>query len=288
MTPTAPLDAVSTDFRRFLSLIWLPGEVREVRVPKYNKFGHTASGYFDSPDTLASAAARWDGRANLYITLNPVNPALLARAANRIAEKAESTSSDTDVTRRRWLFIDIDPVRPAGIGSTEAERQAALEVLVQVISFLSGMGWPEGITAMSGNGWYLLYSIDLPNNGPSLDLVKGALEALAARFSSESVFIDTTVYNAARLAGLIGSLKVKGDSLPDRPHRRSQLESVPEQLIPVSAELLAAVAAQRPQPDLTRTPGALATTNSSLCLESILQEYSIEYQVQPPDANGIT
>jgi hypothetical protein len=38
-------------------------------------------------------------------------------------------------------------------------------------------------------------------------LIKGVLEALAARFNSEAVHIDTTVYSAARLAGLIGSRK---------------------------------------------------------------------------------
>ena len=130
LTTSAPVESVATDIQRFVELLWKPGEVREVRIPKHNKYGHTASGYFDSPEALAMAAAKWDGKANLYLTLNPVNPALMARSANRIAGKAETTSSDTDVIRRRWLFIDIDPDRPAGISSTESERQSfrAIEV----------------------------------------------------------------------------------------------------------------------------------------------------------------
>ena len=37
------------------------------------------------------------------------------------------------------------------------------------------------------------------------------------------------VSDAARIIGLLGTLKVKGDPRPDRPHRRSRLDSVPEQ-----------------------------------------------------------
>ena len=75
MTNRPGLDEISGDILCFVELLWHPGDVREVRVPKYNKYGHTASGYFDSPETLALASAKWDGKANLYLTLNPVNPA---------------------------------------------------------------------------------------------------------------------------------------------------------------------------------------------------------------------
>jgi P4 family phage/plasmid primase-like protien len=217
-----------------------------------------------------------------------VEPSLLARAANRIAEKVDSTSADADITRRRWLFIDLDPVRPSGISSTEAEHQAAREVLEEVVVFLSGMAWPEPIIAMSGNGWYLLYSIDLPNDAASRDLVKGVLEALADRFNNEAVHIDTAVYNAARLVGLIGSLKIKGDSLPERPHRRSQLNSLPDELTPVSEDLLAAVAYDSPQGKGVVPKGTSIRSRYQIDLEAALQERGIDYQVQPPDAQGIT
>ena len=74
---------------------------------------------------------------------------------------------------RRWLFIDIDPDRPSGISSTEGEQQQARQVLYEVASFIGGNNWPRPITAMSGNGWYLLYLIDLPNDPPSLELARG-------------------------------------------------------------------------------------------------------------------
>ena len=120
---------VATDIERFLDVLSLSGEVHELRVPKYNTYGNTASGYFENPKTMASAVAEWDSQANLYLTLNPVNPALLARANNRIIDKSTNTTSDADITRRNWLFLDIDADRPAGISSTEVELGTARATL---------------------------------------------------------------------------------------------------------------------------------------------------------------
>ena len=288
MTGRPQFESVTVDILRFVELLWRPGDVREVRIPKYNKYGHTASGYFDSPESLAESAAKWDGKANLYFRLNPVNPALMARASNRIADKAETTSADVDVIRRRSLFIDIDPDRPSGISSTEDERQAARLVLDEVVSFLDNKDWPQPIVAMSGNGWYLLYAISLPNDPSSLELVQGVLVSLATRFNNEAVHIDTTVCNAARLAGLIGSMKVKGDFLTDRPHRRSKLESVPQQLAVISEELLAELAAEQSQPEANLPKDGSIFNGSTPLLEELLQSRHIEYRTQPLDGNGVT
>ncbi len=288
MTGKPQFESVTVDILRFVELLWRPGDVREVRIPKYNKYGHTASGYFDSPESLAESAAKWDGKANLYFTLNPVNPALMARASNRIADKAETTSADVDVIRRRSLFIDIDPDRPSGISSTEDERQAARLVLDEVVSFLDNKDWPQPIVAMSGNGWYLLYPISLPNDPSSLELVQGVLVSLATRFNNEAVHIDITVCNGARLAGLIGSMKVKGDFLTDRPHRRSQLESVPQQLAVISEELLAELAAEQSQPEANLPKDGSIFNGSTPLLEELLQSRHIEYRTQPLDGNGVT
>ena len=78
------------DFRK---LLWQKGEVHELRVPKHNRYAQTASDYFDSPEKLAAAARKWNGTANLYATLNPVEPAPLARAYNRMIERAQKPNS---------------------------------------------------------------------------------------------------------------------------------------------------------------------------------------------------
>jgi len=279
-----PAAATPHDLRRFLSLLFRDGTVREIRIPKYNRFNHTASGYFDNVEDAAVAAEHWDGRANCYITLNPVIPALLARAVNRLEPRAATATSDDDVVEREWLFIDIDPKRASGISSTDEELAAANSLLGSLTAFLDAAGWAQPVTCMSGNGCYALFRIALPNDAGANALVKQVLESLARRFNTGAAHVDTGVANAARIVALIGTLKVKGDSTADRPHRRSYVMSVPERLAVVSRAQLEAVAgapkADRPAPFVVQGPGRRLT--------EMLDAAGIEYQEQPPDANGVT
>jgi hypothetical protein len=278
----------AAEVRRFLSLLWQPGDIREVRIPKHNRFGSTASGYFDDLEKLISAVAAWDGRANIYVTLNPVDPALLARANNRIINKATLATADADVLCRRWFPIDIDPNRPAGISSTDVQLDGARLVLDAVTGFLADEGWLEPIVAMSGNGYYALYRIDLPNDTASLELVRNVLAVLAVRFDTEKAHIDTSVFNASRIVGLFGTMKVKGDPLPDRPHRRSHLESVPERLLPVPRGRLEAMASGVPTIEPAQARASTKGVSAPVRLDQLLQDLGIEYREQPPDANGVT
>lgn len=226
-----------TDLARFIEVLWRPGDVREVRIPGGRSVD---SGYFDDPAALIAAVQPLDGRDNAYITVNPVDPALLARSANRI-RSARSTTSDAQVVERRWLPIDIDPTRPSGISASEEEREAALEVTRQVWAYLNGLGWPEPMVALSGNGYWMFYPVELPNVATSTALIEGVLGHLAARFGGPTVSIDTTVSNASRIVALIGMLKVKGDATADRPHRRSGLLRMPKDFVTVSRDQLAAL-----------------------------------------------
>ena len=175
-----------------------PGSVAELRTPNTNK--GTVSGYFDDFDKLAAGAAEWDGKApGVYVTLNPVNPDLLARAVNRLTGYARFTTSDTDIVRRRWLPIDCDPVRSAGISSTEEEHDAAIARTREIGQWLGKQGWQRPVWADSGNGGHLLYRIDLPNDQDSTLLVQRCLEALDLRFSDAVVTVDTGNHNAARI-----------------------------------------------------------------------------------------
>lgn len=287
----AILHAQPAAISAFLRLFWRQGDVREARIPKYNRYGHTAAGWFDNPDKLAQAVCGWDGKANVYITLNPVSMALLGHGNNRIKDRVESTTADKHVRQRTVLLIDIDPPREddvTGISSTNAELAAARGVLEAVRDDLRQRGWPEPVCAMSGNGYYLLFGIDLPNDPESTALVKRVLEALAARHNTTAAHIDTSVHNAARIVGLVGTLKVKGDPLPDRPHRRSCVVSTPATLAPVSRAQLRTVADLAPEPAPNPHRRARATPGSAPPLVELLSVSGIAYREQPPDANGVT
>jgi hypothetical protein len=102
---------------------------------------------------------------------------------------------------------------------------------------------------MSGNGAYLLYRVDLPNDGNTTKLIKGVLHGLAERFDQgEELRIDTSTFNASRIAKCLGTMVRKGDDLrsvpgiEDRPHRRSWFERPAAPLETVSEEMLRSVA----------------------------------------------
>jgi hypothetical protein len=147
---------------------------------------------------------------------------------------------------RRWLLIDHDARRPAGISATETEHAAALQRMELVEASLVAAGWPAPVVADSGNGGHLLYRVDLPNDDASKVLLERCLKALDLKFSDEHIAIDTTTFNASRLTKLYGTVAGKGDSTLDRPHRLARLLSVPAAVVPVRRDLLEALAEELP------------------------------------------
>jgi P4 family phage/plasmid primase-like protien len=240
------LDTV--EIGRTLGVLTEPGQTFEVRILEAQRAGYqyplTMTGCFDNPALLPSTlrSAMLSGAKGFYITLNPVDPVLLARSHShlRVARRGETTA-DANILRRRWLLVDCDPVRPSGLSATDPEKSAAEERALAVRETLRSAGWPEPVLADSGNGFHLLYRVELPTGS---DLVKRCLEALALRFDDATVSIDRTVFNPSRIVKLYGTLTQKGDHCPDlgRVHRMSRLLEVPEPVEVVSVALLEGLA----------------------------------------------
>ena len=220
--------------------------------------GATHSGYFDDYERLAQAVEALDADPSItgiYVTLNAVNPALLARRANRIKmrlSRKDATTADTDIIRRRWLPIDIDPVRPSGVSSTEAEHTAAIDATSRIAKYLTEQGFGEPLIADSGNGAHLLYRVDLPNDDAATELVKGVLTTLDVLFSNDVITVDTANHNAGRIWKLYGTVSRKGDFTPERPHRRAKILSAPEEMKVVPADRLQAIAGLLPREEPPR------------------------------------
>lgn len=198
MTEPTPAEGV----RLAIKQLFQPGQVVEVRVPKAGAPKKTISGYFDDFTGLERATIKLDkcNFPGIYYALNPVNPALLARATNRTQQGADATTEDSDIVRRRWFLIDVDPERPSGISASDAEKASARTVRMAIYQYLRCAGWPEPLVADSGNGYHLLYRIDLPNDDVSRDLLAAAIRALAAKFDRLGVKIDQTVFNKGELS----------------------------------------------------------------------------------------
>lgn len=219
----------------------LGSEVAELRAfPKNNKYKETHSGYFDDPAAMAAAVLRLDGKADIYITMNEVNPDLICRENGRQVRRAGSgdTTSDKDIVRRKWILVDFDPKRPAKISSTDEEKAKAWELLGIVRNELSEVGFSAPVVCDSGNGYHLLYRVDLENTDDNTKLVKGFLECLADQFNTNDAEIDRAVFNAARITKFYGALTMKGANAEKRPHRRSGVLFIPETVTVTSREVI--------------------------------------------------
>src|SRR5215475_1530299 len=215
-----------TEVRKALASIIERGKVFEVRAIEAQLDGRypgTAFGYFDTASACIDALQELQRAVGVYVTINPVNPALLARAQNRLkyARKGDATTIDHDIERRYRLLIDVDPIRPSGISATDAEKAAAHKKAGEIYDYLESRGWHLPVLADSGNGFHLSYRIDLPREDDRL--CEKVLTSLAGRFDGEGAKVDRSVHNPARIARLYGTLAAKGDNTADRPHRPSKI-----------------------------------------------------------------
>lgn len=216
--------------RRALALLTDPTQSQELRsLPSGRNVilpGEDVDGLLGWADACLGETVYWN--------INPVNRGHTA-----------ATAKKGDVACRRWLFVDIDPIKPEenkDDSATDEEHENARVLACDVQVYLGEREWPAPVVIDSGNGWYLLYRIDLPNTPHAQAMLKRIYYHLHERFDGGGI-IDRSVHNANRLAKLPGSLSRKGTPTPERPHRVCRLVHVPEHLEIVPAEMLAALTA---------------------------------------------
>jgi hypothetical protein len=211
------------------------GECIEVRIfDKKKKL--VVSGWFDDMNVMAEAiafAAR-DGvsgggyrfvQDNVYWTVNPVNDALLSRQPKNTFDFVSESTSDSNITRRLWLPIDIDPKRPSGVSATHEERTLARQVANDMFTKLDDLGFTENmyVGGTSGNGYHVNLRIDMPNDKETADFLRDCLKGLNELVGTGKVDIDPKVFNAARILKAYGTIARKGVNDERRPWRMSKL-----------------------------------------------------------------
>lgn len=262
-----------------LSIIVEPGEIFELRILNNNRKTDIRSGYFKDPDIALEELKKQNLQGcNVYLVLNSINDACSARQQFGKFCLGCTTTSDNDIVGRNWLPIDIDPVRPAGTSSSEAELKEAYSVMEKVFKYLESMGFNRPIMATSGNGWHLLYKIALANTSENKELVGNVLKTLNAYFGNDKAKVDKANSNAARVFKLYGTAAQKGNSTEDRPHRMSQIQWTPREVMVNDKALLEKVARS-----MAAEPEKKAYNNHDpkhFDLGAWLDKYEIEYEVE--------
>ena len=152
---------------------------------------------------------------NVYTPLNPIKHDFCGKAVK-----------DSDILSRRLLLIDVDRVADTKQPATVEDMNSAENLAENVAAFLAEKGWPNPARMMSGNGFHLYFPLDdLPNTEKVTALVRGTLKELSRRFDTNTVRIDTSVFNASRITKVPGTIMRKGEATEGRPYRMAKLLS---------------------------------------------------------------
>lgn len=265
------------EIRKTINVIKPDGELFEVRCLEANG-RKVYSGYFKSPESLIDQLCRLNSTdSNIYITLGKVKEDCYSREQReKFVMNAKNTTNDNDIVGYKWLFIDVDPQRPAGVSSSEEQLQKAKERGNRIYVFMKNLGFNDPVTALSGNGIHLLYRIQIANNEENRGLVKKCLAALDMFFSDDELKIDTTNFNPSRICKLYGTMARKGSNTEQNPHRLSHLisEGSREPTDRIYLEKLVAMI-----PEKEEKPQKYNNFNpKEFDLEDWLQRYNIRYR----------
>lgn len=274
-----------SDIQKWFSIFRPNGKLAEIRVK--DKKGKMWSGYFHNADQVISALNDNEEllHGNVFHVFNAINEGCSSRSQYGKFLLGATTTSDNDIVGVNWIFIDIDPVRPADTNATDDDEKYAFSVARKVIHYLLDEGFNEPIAIASGNGVHIFLRCELKNNDENKQLVDDFLKALGMLFDDDRIKIDTSVKNAARLAKLPGTMSGKGrEDDTERPQRWCRFLKVPRELPPTDRayfEKIAQLLPEKPQPAAYNDYG-----KEKFNLRSFIQKHNIQVRQEVRAAGG--
>lgn len=274
--------------RWFWSALKGDGKLTEIRLlGKKGSKGKTYSGYFTDIEKLLQALRPFaNANYGIYYTLNAVSDACYGRVQHDCFVENPTTTSDTDIAGRELVLIDLDPKRPSDTNASDEEVAYAWTVAQRVHNFLRDQGFYAPVIAMSGNGIHLLYRVKMANTPAVQELVKNFLNALEMMFGDNRVDIDTSVFNASRIAKLIGTKSNKGADTEDRPQRESYFIQVPDTFECTDISYFKKVAEIIPKQEKPSRSNRFAP-QENFDVEQFFQEHGIAIHSQSRFSGGI-
>lgn len=200
-------------------------------------------GYFDDIQQLYTQASKYNSKGfPVYVTINPIEDSFVMDKPRNQLSSIKEAVKDRDIAYLSKIMIDIDPTRPSNTSATDEEKAGAKELGKKVRKFLCDNGFPKPMLCDSGNGYHLYYFIDLDNTRENVELIKKFLFTLDNLFSTGEAKVDKTTYNPSRLTGIYGTMKCKGESTEERPHRISQILQLGDDILVEKTKLESIVA----------------------------------------------
>jgi len=207
-------------FYRFLSHT-VCGGITEVRLIR-PEGGVDGIGFFADEDAFVRACADASGKVNVYAGVQPRPGRLLPGAENAVG-KIKSGVCDRQIEIVSNIVIDLDPVRPPRVSSTDDELGQAVAVATYAAAWYEMRGFVRPIRVVSGNGCHLWFAIPPitvtdANRDEITERLKLFEDRFRRRFAVGTVNVDA-IQNLSRVIKVAGTLAMKGENTADRPHR---------------------------------------------------------------------
>lgn len=258
--------------RKALNILKPNGELFEIRILMKPK--RTLSGYFRNIDLAIDELEKQNLRgANVFWTLNVINDECYDRIQHDKFVVPENTTQDSEIMGYKWILVDLDPVRATGTSSTDKQLGLAKSKARIITAYLKRQGFEDPVIAMSGNGYHLLYRVNLKKDREQM--VANFLKAMDLMFSDDDIKVDTANFNPSRICKLYGTLAQKGAGTDERPHRMSYIYHVPEEIRITPAAYIQKIADSLPQKE---EPQPYNNYNpASFDIRAWMDKYGIRY-----------
>lgn len=269
------LDVV--ELRKWWDIFVGDGNFTEIRI--IGRFQY--SGYFKDFDNLCAQLEPYTNMDDeqIYFVLNSIDKDCYARPqCEKFVKSPKTTTTDSDVIRKKFLLLDFDPIRKSQTNSSDAQFELAHKKAQDVYRFLiREHGFTDSIICISGNGWHILVPVDLPCDDETNKIVKNFYTYMGSIFSDNEVEFDEKVYTNARLTKLYSTWAKKGANLPSNPWRQSKIVYIPKELKPTPIEKIKELADLAPKED-PKLKQKVNSFNERFDLEQWLNTYGIEYR----------
>ena len=241
--------------------------------------GKCVSGFYTSFEQAAIDILDFDKKAEIYCSLQSLDPKLLRRGENKLNFNSLQTVSDADIISYEWLLIDIDPNRPANTSSSDFELQASINLLSKMeTKFFDPLG-VKILRGLSGNGAHGLIKIASQATSKEVsDKIKQILNELAKRYNTDLCKVDTTVFNPSRIVKLYGTMSCKGEPTKNAPWRRSKFTDKPTVEHDLNEIYDALVKLEVPKTISRETIKAPVNDNIEFDLEAYLNHHHIAFE----------
>ncbi len=146
---------------------------------------------------------------NIYTVFNRIDPSFAGDEGNGLAVK------DEHIVERRYLLIDLDRALTTA-PATDDEIDEIFRVVGKVEQDLFFSKGHDPIATCSGNGAHIYLPLaNLQNDTATKELCRLMLLALADKYNTQTAKVDTSVFNAARITKVPGTVARKGIEVPD-------------------------------------------------------------------------